>query len=106
MRGGTFSNRDSSAAGSASPTSRSGPQQQAKTLLLRRRAGVASSRRVEQPPLVRLQVGAGRSGNVKSLLPQQPHEMLVKVSVVEPPKTGGCTSPVCTCGAVPAQFVR
>jgi hypothetical protein len=80
MRGGTFSNRDSSAAGSASPTSRSGPQQQAKTLLLRRRAGVASCRRVEQAPLVLLQAGAGRSGKTKSLLPQQPEEMLVKVS--------------------------
>jgi hypothetical protein len=27
-------------------------------------------------------------------------------TVVEPPKKGGYTSPVCTCGAVPARFVR
>jgi hypothetical protein len=42
---------------------------------------VASSRSVEQTPLVRLQVGAGRSRNAKCRFPHRLEEMLVKVSL-------------------------
>jgi hypothetical protein len=85
MRGGTSFNSDPRAAGRALPTSRAGPQQQqANTSLLRRRAGVASSRSVKQTPLVRLLAGVRRSGNAKSLHPSTTGGMLVKLSLCNP----------------------
>jgi hypothetical protein len=53
----------------------------AKTPLIRRRAEMACSTRVEQAPLVQLRAEAGRSGNAKSLLPQRLEETLMNVSL-------------------------
>jgi hypothetical protein len=44
---------------------------------------VASIRSVEQALLVRLQAGAGRSGNAKRLIPHRLEEMVMEVSLCD-----------------------